>query len=144
MQFIGQTHLLRVASPQRETLHARFAAAYFARFRVKLGEGRAAVVNANCSVIGEREGLDLSTLIAPVGRKATLAEAMTCRRDVSFDGAWHDTPVYWRDHLPKPFTLIGPAIVEQMDTTVLIEPGDKVVPDAYGNLIVTIGGAHGA
>jgi N-methylhydantoinase A len=38
MQFIGQTHVLRVplldARPTREALHAAFEAAYFARFRV--------------------------------------------------------------------------------------------------------------
>ncbi|TCP41882.1 hydantoinase/oxoprolinase family protein [Rhodovulum marinum] len=76
-QFLGQTHLLRVARDgpvtDRETLRARFADAYFARFRVELGEGQTAVVNANCSVTGERHGLDLSTLIDPAGRKATLA-----------------------------------------------------------------------
>lgn len=79
MQFIGQTHLLRVAlealATDRKTLRARFAEAYFVRFRVELGEGHASIVNANCPVIGERQGLDLSTLIDPAGRKATLAEA---------------------------------------------------------------------
>ncbi|MEX5729091.1 N-methylhydantoinase A [Rhodovulum iodosum] len=149
MQFIGQTHLLRVEldGPETDpdTLRRKFAAAYFARFRVELGEGRAAIINANCSVIGAREGLDLSTLIAPEGRKATLDQAQTGTRPCHFDGAWHDTPVYWRDHLPAQFALTGPAIVEQMDTTILVEPGDRADPDAEGNLIVTIGGtAHGA
>jgi N-methylhydantoinase A len=148
MQFIGQTHLLRVDidGPEtcRDALREKFAEAYFARFRVRLGEGRAAVVNANCSVIGERRGLDLSTLIDPDGRKASLAEALTGRRPVVFDGAWLDTPIYWRDHLPSAFTLTGPALIEQMDTTILVGPGDRAVPDADGNLILTVGGADGA
>ena len=148
MQFIGQTHLLRVDldGPEtcRDILREKFAEAYFARFRVRLGEGRAAVVNANCSVIGERRGLDLSTLIDPEGRKATLAEALTGHRPVVFEGAWLDTPVYWRDHLPSAFTLTGPALIEQMDTTILIGPGDRAAPDADGNLILTVGGADGA
>ncbi|VAW02484.1 N-methylhydantoinase A, partial [hydrothermal vent metagenome] len=44
-------------------------------------------------------------------------------------------------HLPPAFTLNGPAIVEQMDTTTLIEPGDKATSDTHGNIIITIGGA---
>ena len=145
MQFIGQTHLLRVELDgpvtDREALRARFARAYSDRFHVALGEGRAAVVNANCSVIGEREGLDLSMLIDPAGRKATLEAAQTGTRDCVFDGAVRPTPVYWRDRLPAAFTLPGPAIVEQMDTTILIEPGDVAAPDADGNILISVGGA---
>jgi N-methylhydantoinase A len=142
MQFVGQTHLLRVPldGPEidRAALRARFNAAYFRRFRVELEQVRANVVNANTSVIGTRAPLDLSTLIDPSGRRATLAEAQTGKRAVYFDGQWHDTPLYWRDHLPMDFTLTGPAIIEQMDTTVLIEPGDQATGDADGNIIITL------
>ncbi len=142
MQFIGQTHLLRVPLERpdvdRETLQALFEAAYFKRFRVKLDNIRANLVNANTSVIGTRAALDLSTLIDPAGRKDSLAQAETARRPVYFDG-WHDTPIYWRDHLPADFALTGPAIVQQMDTTVLIEPGDRARGDAQGNIIIEIG-----
>ena len=142
MQFIGQTHLLRVPLERpdvdRETLQALFEAAYYKRFRVKLDNIRANLVNANTSVIGTRAALDLSTLIDPTGRKGTLAQAETGRRQVYFDG-WHDTPIYWRDHLPADFSLTGPAIVQQMDTTVLIEPGDRARGDAQGNIIIEIG-----
>ncbi|MHC0053773.1 hydantoinase/oxoprolinase family protein [Actibacterium sp. D379-3] len=145
MQFVGQTHLLRVPldGPRidRDSLRARFEETYFRRFRVELAQIRATVVNANCSVIGERAALDLSTLIDPAGRKPTLAEAQTETRQTFFDGTWHTTPVYWRDHLPRDFALTGPAIVEQMDTTVLIEPGDVATGDADGNIIITIKGA---
>nr|MDA3858549.1 hydantoinase/oxoprolinase family protein [Roseovarius sp.] len=144
MQFIGQTHLLRVDLPGPEvdmaTLHALFEAAYFSRFRVRLANIRANLVNANCSVIGARAPLDLSTLIDPEGRRATLGEAETGRRRVYFTGDWHDMPIYWRDHLPLAFEMTGPAVIEQMDTTTLIEPGDRAVGDAHGNIIIHIGG----
>ncbi|MBT6093459.1 MAG: hydantoinase/oxoprolinase family protein, partial [Rhodospirillaceae bacterium] len=84
----------------------------------------------------------LSTLIDPAGRKAKLADAQTSRRQVYFDGNWHDTPVYWRDHLPADLHLVGPAIVEQMDCTTVIEPADLAESDAEGNIIITIGGAQ--
>jgi N-methylhydantoinase A len=144
MQFVGQTHLLRVrladGRPTREALQAAFEEAYHRRFRVDLKSIRANLVNLNCSVIGERPGIDLSTLIDPAGRRRTLAEARTGTRPVWF-GGWVETPVYWRDHLPADARLLGPAIIEQMDTTIVIEPGDRVATDGEGNLIVTVGGS---
>ena len=139
MQFVGQTHLLRVtlpsALPAREDLQSRFEAAYHARFRVDLPTIRANLVNLNVSVVGERPALDLSRLIDPEGRKE-VAEPSATRR-VWFDG-WRDTPVYWRDHLPLRIGLQGPAVIEQMDTTVVVDPGARVTSDADGNLIIEV------
>ncbi len=142
MQFIGQTHLLRVplpdGTPSREVLRSLFEQAYFKRFQVQLPEIRPALVNVNCSVIGRRPEIDLSALIDAGGRRDSLDQARTGTRRVWFDG-WVDTPVFWRDHLPATATLQGPAIVEQMDCTLVLEPGDHAVQDADGNLIVTLG-----
>ena len=146
MQFIGQTHLLRVPlsdpDPDRATLQSLFEKAYFDRFRVRLDTIRANVVNVNTSVIGTRAALDLSALLDPAARKPSLDQARTGARPVFFDGTWHDTPIYRREHLPAAFALTGPAILDQMDTTVLIEPGDRAQADRDGNLIITIGPRH--
>ena len=142
MQFVGQTHLLRVdlpgPTPSREQLQSLFDQAYFDRFRVELPEIRANLINLNTSVIGVRPPLDLSTLINPGDRRETLAAAKTETRPVWFQGKWRDTPVYWRDHLPKGRRLEGPAIIEQMDTTIVIEPGDIVSDDDDGNILIEI------
>jgi N-methylhydantoinase A len=145
MQFLGQTHLLRVplpgTTPARDQMKALFDAAYNARFRVDLPDIRANLMNLNLSVIGRRPALDLSRLIDPAGRRASVAEALTGMRPVWFAGGWHETPVYWRDHLPADAAFDGPAIVEQMDTTLVVPPGDRVATDAMGNLIVSVGAA---
>lgn len=73
-----------------------------------------------------------------------MADALKSSRKVMFDGAWHETPVYWRDHLPVDAEIRGPAIIEQMDTTVLIEPDDLAKGDAEGNIVITIGGNYDA
>ena len=139
MQFIGQTHLLRVplpsTTPTREDLQQRFEAAYHARFRVNLPTIRANLVNLNTSVIGQRPEMDLSRLIDPAGRLAIPTPQST--RPVWFNG-WVETPVYWRDHLPLDLHLNGPAIIEQMDTTTLVHPGCTVTSDPDGNLIIEV------
>jgi N-methylhydantoinase A len=143
MQFVGQTHLLRVplenGEPTRELLRELFEKAYLERFGVELAEISANLVNVNCSVVGVREELDLSTLIDPKGRKSHLDDAKSGNRKVYFSDTWFNTPIYWRDHLPMQFELVGPAIIEQLDTTILIEPGDMATGDVDGNIIIAIG-----
>jgi len=143
MQFVGQTHLINVPLPsarvERGALQALFEKAYFARFRVSLQEIRASLVNLNTSVIGARAPVDLSKLIDPAGRAASLGGALVETRPVWFDGTWHDTPVYSRERLPLDAVVEGPAILEQLDATTVLEPGDVARGDADGNLIVEVG-----
>jgi len=143
MQFVGQTHLVRVPvadiTLDRDALRALFEEVYFSRFRVELAQISANLVNVNTSVVGVRAEIDLSTLIDPAARKASLAEAQRTVRPVYFDGGWQDTPIYGRDLLPQDAVIAGPAVIEQMDTTVLLEPGDVARSDAQGNLLVDIG-----
>ncbi|MRX34746.1 hydantoinase/oxoprolinase family protein [Aminobacter sp. MDW-2] len=143
MQFVGQTHIVNVPLPSadvdRATLQALFEKAYFARFKVELPEIRANLVNLNTSVTGARPEVDLSRLIDPAGRAATLAEALREIRPVWFDGSWHDTPVYLREKLPLDAEILGPAILEQMDATTVLEPGDRACSDRDGNIIIEVG-----
>jgi N-methylhydantoinase A len=143
MQFVGQTHIINVPLPSaavdRATLQALFEKAYFARFKVELPEIRANLVNLNTSVTGVRPEVDLSRLIDPAGRAATLEAALNEVRPVWFDSAWRDTPVYARERLPLDATIEGPAILEQMDATTVLEPGDRARGDMDGNIIVDVG-----
>ena len=143
MQFVGQTHLINVPLPSarvdRATLQGLFEKAYFVRFKVELPEIRANLVNLNTSVTGVRPQIDLSTLIDPAGRASKLAEARAEVRLVWYDGVWRDTPVYAREKLPLEAEIEGPAIIEQMDATTVLEPGDRATSDADGNLIVEVG-----
>ena len=142
MQFIGQTHLLRVElsnpKPTISELQKLFEEAYFNRFFVELKEMRANLVNINTSIIGARPPLDLSILIDKAGKRETIDQAQTGMRKVYFEDKWSDTPIYWRDYLPRNYNLQGPAIIEQMDTTILIEPGDGVSSDEDGNIIIDV------
>jgi len=140
MQFIGQTHLLRVTleGPEitREALRAKFEKVYHDRFQVRLAQIRPRLVNVITSVIGVRPDPDLGGLIDP-GARGSLAGALVETRPV-WVGGWRDVPVYRRERLPLDVTLTGPAIIEQMDTTLVVEPGDRVRGDVHGNLIVEI------
>ena len=65
------------------------------------------------------------------------------RRRVAFaKEAWYDTPVFRRGDLAPNQTLNGPAIIEQMDTTVVVYPGDECKVDTWGNLILGLARAE--
>lgn len=144
MQFVGQTHILQVPLHEgqlnREAIQAAFDEVYFGRFRVSLPEIRAQIVNVNTTVTGRRPDVDLAGLIDNAGRAATLDAAQTGTRQVWFNGDWQDTRIFAREALPLDATIKGPAILEQMDTMVLIEPGDEARSDKDGNILITLGG----
>jgi len=141
MQFQGQSHILPVAIASTaitiDELRAAFAAAYWKRFGVELPEIRPVLVNLHTAVIGKRKPVSLAA-IAAAKPKATLEEAKRTTRPVWFDTAFHATPIYVREHLPAGACFEGPAIVEQLDCTTVIEPGNRVEVDPIGNLIVSV------
>jgi N-methylhydantoinase A len=144
MQFRGQTHLIRVALPHgnvsRETAQALFEAAYDARFQVRLPEIKAVLVNLVTSVIGRRPAFPIASLLEPAGRSARLQDAVIGERQLFADGRWRTAQVFDRVKLPLGARLTGPAIVQQMDATTVIEPGAAATVDAIGNLRIVVGG----
>jgi len=140
MQFQGQSHILTVpvssSAPTREVLQAAFEAAYWTRFEVELPEIRAVLVNLNTAVIGKRESLPLEALV-PAG--AAKGAALGKRR-VWYPGGWHETPIYRREDIAAGQRFEGPAVIEQLDTTIVVEPGDRAAADDLGNLILDVDG----
>jgi N-methylhydantoinase A len=51
-------------------------------------------------------------------------------------GGWGDVPLYDRTRLSSGLRIDGPAIVEQMDSTTVILPGQRATVDIYGNLVI--------
>lgn len=139
MQFQGQSHMLSVdladVALTRNGLGEAFAAAYWRRFEVELAELRPVLVNLHTAVIGIRPPVALDRLI---GEGGSIAGALSGRRAVWFEGGFMDTPIYAREKLPRGARFEGPAILEQLDATTVVEPGNTVEIDRFGNLIVTV------
>ena len=149
MAYLGQTHSVAVplevahrggavTPPTREAIARAFDATYRAAYGRLLPSGTRRIVNLRTAVIGRRPKFDLS-MLAPVGGKVEAARA----RPVHFGDAWHETAVYDRLALPVGARIEGPAILEQPDTTILIEPSLAGEVDRFGNVIVTRKDGHG-
>ena len=144
MQFVGQTHILNVFLPTYDlslgVVQSAFDEAYYGRFRVRLPEIRAQIVNVKTTVMGRRTGICLDGLIDASGRVESLEMAQNGARPVWFNGDWQNTKIFNREALPLSAKIKGPAILEQMDTMVLIEPGDEAISDKNGNILISLGG----
>jgi N-methylhydantoinase A len=57
-------------------------------------------------------------------------------RGIVFDGREHTCPVFQRDSLATGQFFEGPAVVEQLDSTILIPPGYRGEIEPFGNLII--------
>ena len=47
-------------------------------------------------------------------------------------------PVYHREDLGSGFTLVGPAVVEEVDSTILVHPGQRLFVDNHGVIIIDV------
>lgn len=65
------------------------------------------------------------------------------RREVYFDGQWHDTPVYDRDALRPEMELSGPAIINQLDSTTVVPPNTTAVIDEWLNIRIHLSASEG-
>jgi len=141
MQFEGQSHMLKVpissSESSREALQSAFEAVYFNRFKLRLPEIRAVLITLHTGVLGRRTPVALSSLMDGRLRGKSIDDARVGTRRVWFD-EWTEASIYARDRLPLGATLAGPAIIEQLDTTTVVEPDNVVEVDDVGNLVVTV------
>ena len=107
----------------KDELQRLFEAAYWERFGVELPEIRAVLVNLHTAVIGLRPRLDLAVLARADERAPDLQGAQNGMRPVWFEGGFRDTPIYQREKLPQDARFTGPAVIEQLDCTTVIDPG---------------------
>jgi N-methylhydantoinase A len=136
MLYLGQTHTLQVplnpTDISRESIQAAFEKAYAASFGRVLTGMVIRVMNLRYARIGVRPKFDLAVL-APKGAGSTRSLG---EQRVYHAGQWWDAQRYARLDLPVSAQIAGPAILEQADTTVWLEPGFTARVDSLGNLLV--------
>ena len=144
MHYLGQTHTVGVPLPvtlvegavtiSADVVRTAFEAAYARAFSRLLPGIPVKIVNLRTAAIGRRPAFDLAAL-AP-DSTANLLTAQRGTRNVWFEGGWHITAIFDRLALPVDAEIPGPAILEQLDATIVIDPGLAARVDSFGNLIV--------
>ena len=144
MHYLGQTHTVAVPLPvtlgfngtgiSAATIRAAFDKTYETAFGRLLPGIPNRIVSLRTAAIGRRPAFDL-TAFAP-GPGASLDRAAKGSRQVFHGGGWHETKVWSRLDLPTGAAIEGPAVLEQPDATIFIDPGLAGRVDAFGNIIV--------
>lgn len=143
MLYSGQSHSIQTVLPDHclncltvENIQEAFDSCYLAINGQLLDGVEALIANLRVAVMGLRPKFDLSTL-AP-SPEMSLDTAYIGARSVYFRGNICETVVYSRLGLPSGAEIRGPAILEQGDSTVWIEPEFLARVDRLGNLIVEL------
>ncbi len=144
MHYLGQTHTVAVPLPVTpedgrtgitpDIVRDAFEAAYRRHFSRLLPGVPARIVNLRTAATGRRPRIDLA-MLAP-DAAASFEAARRGSRPVWFAGAWHETALYDRLALPVDARIAGPAILEQPDATIVIDPGLAARVDRFGNLVI--------
>ncbi|MEM7210562.1 MAG: hydantoinase/oxoprolinase family protein [Pseudomonadota bacterium] len=138
MLYLGQTHTVSVPIPQGsltpEVIQTAFDAAYLAAYGRLLQGIPVRVMNYRVSVTGQRPTFDMAAFAPPATHD--LGACQTSTRTVRANGEDHIAPIYERLNLPEGARIAGPALLEQPDTTIFIDPGLVGEVDRFGNLIL--------
>ena len=135
MRYLGQSWELDVDIPDEvrsaEGIDAAFHAVHDRRFGHR-SAGATEIVTFRIAAIGRVAALALPAL--PGG--GDLAAAVVERRQVYFDGAFQDTPVYDRGRIPPEVAIEGPAVVEEAGATTVLPPAWRGYANGHGDLIL--------
>lgn len=138
LRYRGQNHEVPVAladtSIALDAVLALFAEAHRQAYGYAIPGREVELVNCRVTAVGQ----------VPRGHPTpppdggTIADALLGERRVYFgarDG-WLATPVLDRDRLAVGLTVEGPAIIEEMSSTLIVAPGQSTTIDADGNLVM--------
>ena len=145
MLYVGQTHTVPVRLPidldgvrkgfGRDIIQTAFEDGYQRSFGRLLDDISVRVLNLRVTVIGRRPKFNLS-ILGP-SSSGSLEDAKSETRQVWINGQWWDADVYRRLDVPESATVPGPALLEQPDATIFIEPDLEALVDNFGNLVIS-------
>jgi len=148
MSYVGQTHTVPVAlaaagAPQfpRGTsgitgaaIRYAFDDAYSRAYGRLLHGVPVRLLNLRVAATGRRPPFDLATLKPDPAN--TLDGARRASRKLWIAGTWREAAVFSRLDLPAGAVIAGPAVLEQPDATIYVDPGLTARVDALGNVIL--------
>ena len=140
MLYLGQTHTINVdlempdSGLTPEAIQMSFDYSYRTTYGRLLTDIPVRVMNYRVAVVGRRAKLDMK-LFAPENGASPEA-CQTGERKIYANGQWLRAGVFDRLRLNIGAVIEGPALLEQSDATIYVDPGLQARVDDYGNLII--------
>lgn len=145
MRYVGQEHAVTVDLPSeffkiqdRAAIKKHFDDLHAVRYGTSAPQEPADLVSLRVTVLGRMRKPPRQAVAEGSDRPA--AEALRAHKQVYFrSSGFVSTPVYRRPALCSGNRIHGPALVEEHASTTVVQPGDSVVVDAFGNLQISVG-----
>ena len=138
MRYLGQNYELelpigfeRFSAETTEQLWQAFHDAHKARFGFSIPGEIIEIVNYLATAVS----LTPKPELRPIAR-ATGAPVAVARRAVGFPDGRLEVPIYRRDQLAADHLIDGPAVIEEAASVTVLNPGQRLVVDAYGHLVI--------
>ena len=139
MRYVGQVHELPTPIPDDADMEVAlqgavqsFHALHRQRYAFNMLQKPVEMLAVRQEVVGTR-AWDVPSY--EVIENPDAAKAVKARRSVCFPSngsyAWIDTPIYDGERLKPGHAFQGPAIIEELDTTIALQPGDKLRLNRY-------------
>jgi N-methylhydantoinase A len=144
MRYVGQEHAVTVDLPlelfhaqDRDGIKRLFDAVHQTRYGFSVATEKAEIVSLRSATVGEMKKPPFEHIAK--GQAAPDAAAKRGSRPVYFAGAgFVDTPTFQRSALKAGNRIDGPALIEEHASTTVVQLGDQLEVDAFGDLIITI------
>ena len=146
MRYFGQEHAVTVDLPHvffqnqdRAAIKNHFDEVHKVRYGTSAPKEAADIVSLRVTVLGRMKKPPRNAVVE--GLAAPDAQALRAHKPVYFRsaGQYVATPVFKRERLKSGNLIEGPALVEEHASTTVVQPGDTVKVDLYGNLQISIG-----
>lgn len=142
MRYAGQEHTVEVSVPfdtlNEENINEiiqNFHDSHERLYTYTLPENGTEIVNIKTKVLGKLEKPKIAE------EEISNGEKKIGKRSVYFENkGWLEVDVYAKEYLNPKDTIQGPAIVEEKTSSTIINEGDTLTKDKYGNMIIEIGG----
>jgi N-methylhydantoinase A len=144
MRYVGQEHAVTVelgaavfSTRDKAALKRRFDEVHAVRYGTSAPNEPGDIVSLRTTVLGVMR--KPAPRAVDTGEETPPTDAVRIRKPVYFGDRFHDTPVYARTQLRAGNRIAGPALVEEHASTTVLQPGDDLVVDGFGNLNLSIG-----
>ena len=147
MRYVGQEHAVTVdlggalfADRDKAAFRRRFDDVHAVRYGTSAPGEPCDIVSLRSTVLGVMRKPAPRQVNA--GAAIPAEDAIRTRKPVFFGRDAVPTNVYVRTRLQSGNRIAGPALVEEHASTTVVAPGDDLVVDAFGNLVITIGSSR--
>ena len=142
LRYRHQGFELTVPWPERDLSVGRLLARFHERHRqlytYALPDAPVEIVTLRVAAAGRVRRFSLP----PLGRHGRPRASVTRRRVYFAGSGWTECPCLDRERLEVGTAVRGPAVVEQLDATTVVPPGQRATVDRVGNLVIRTGRAR--